>query len=238
MAGRVRDQVVVVVGATGGIGGAVVPQLVAQGSRIALVARAAEKLATKAAAVGGETLVIPTDITDYAQVEQMVAAVLARWGRIDVLINAAGIGILKLAQQITPTDLERLLDVNVKGSFYTTQLVGNVMREQKAGHILNFPGILGRFPMAMAAGYCASKFAVVGFSKCMADEWKRFGVRFTLFYLGGVNSPFWDGVNLKVQREKMISPQTVAEAILFTLSLPPEIVPAEISLQPENHQFI
>ncbi|MEN9204259.1 MAG: SDR family oxidoreductase [Thermostichales cyanobacterium BF4_bins_65] len=232
------NRVVVVVGATGGIGQAVLPGLVQRGCRLALVSRSAEKLTSLAEAIGGETLVVPTDVTDYAQVEAMVQRVREHWGRIDVLIHAAGIGILKLAQQLSPQDLERLLAVNVKGNFYTNQLVGNVMREQKSGHILNFPGILGRYPMAMAAGYCASKFAVVGFSKCMADEWKRFGVRFTLFYLGGVNSPFWDQVNLKVQREKMISPTVVAEAVLLALTMPPEVVPAEINLQPENHQFI
>ncbi|GAB4211177.1 MAG: SDR family oxidoreductase [Synechococcales cyanobacterium] len=217
-----------------------VPLLADQGSRLALVARSDSALQELATQVGDpdQTLVLPTDITDYAQVTTMVNQVMQRWRRIDVLINVAGLGVLKQAQQITPTDLERLLDLNVKGNFYTTQLVGNVMREQKSGHILNFPGILGKFPMAMAAGYCASKYAVVGFSKCMADEWKRFGVKFTLFYLGGVDSPFWDQVNLKVQRDKMIKTHTVAEAILYTLSLPTEVIPAELSLQPENHQFI
>jgi NAD(P)-dependent dehydrogenase (short-subunit alcohol dehydrogenase family) len=131
-----------------------------------------------------------------------------------------------------------MLAVNLKGSFYTSQLVANAMREQKSGHILNFPGILGRHPMAMASAYCAAKFGVVGFTKCMADELKRFGVRFTLFYFGGIDSPFWDPISLKVQRDKMLSPATAAEAIRFVLTLPANAVPNEVVLQPESHQFL
>lgn len=147
-------------------------------------------------------------------------------------------GILKPAPQLTPADLERMLAVNLKGSFYTSQLAANPMREQKSGHILNFPGVLGRYPMAMASAYCAAKFGVVGFSKCMADELKRFGVRFTLFYFGGIDSPFWDPISLKVQRDKMLSPATAAEAICFALTAPAGAVPSEIVLQPESHQFL
>ncbi|MEN9203707.1 MAG: SDR family oxidoreductase [Thermostichus sp. DG_1_6_bins_120] len=233
---------VLITGATGGIGSALVPLLAEAGSRLVLAARRPEPLQAlveKAMAFGaGSATGIPVDVTDYAQVESLVAQTLQQHGRIDVLINLAGAGILKPAPQITPADLEQMLSVNLKGSFYTSQLVANQMREQKSGHVLNFPGILGRYPMAMASAYCAAKFGVVGFSKCMADELKRFGVRFTLFYFGGVDSPFWDPISLKVQRDKMLSPATAAEAIRFALSAPANAVPSEVVLQPESHQFL
>ncbi len=252
-------KVIVITGASGGIGRTILPQLAQQGHQLVLAARHPEPLADLAAQIQAqiqasnpqaqtlhdqtpngscEILTVPTDVTAYDQVEALVEATLKRFGPIDVLINAAGLGILKPAPQITPADLDRLVDVNLKGSFYTSQLIGNVMREQKSGHILNFPGILGRHPMAMGAGYCASKFGVVGFTKCMADELKRFGVKFTLFYFGGIDSPFWDGVGMKVQRDKMLALTTVADAILFTLSVPANAIPSEVVLQPESHQFI
>ncbi|MGQ9837051.1 MAG: SDR family oxidoreductase [Cyanobacteriota bacterium] len=242
MTSSLSQAVILITGATGGIGSALVPRLVQMGSHLILAARRAEPLQTlvqKATVHGvGSATGIPTDVTNYAQVEALVAQTVQQHGRIDVLINLAGAGILKPAPQITPEDLERMLSVNLKGSFYTSQLVANHMREQKSGHILNFPGILGRHPMAMASAYCAAKFGVVGFSKCMADELKRFGVRFTLFYFGGVDSPFWDPISLKVQRDKMLSPATAAEAIQFALSAPPNAVPSEVVLQPESHQFL
>jgi short-subunit dehydrogenase len=91
--------------------------------------------------------------------------------------------------------------------------------------------------MAMASAYCASKFGVVGFSKCMADEVKRYGIKFTLFYLGGIDSPFWDHAGLKVDRTKMLSPNTAAKAIVYALESDPQTVPMEINIQPESHLF-
>ena len=91
--------------------------------------------------------------------------------------------------------------------------------------------------MPMAAAYSASKFGVVGFSKCIAEELKRFGVKMTLFYFGGIDSPFWDQVNLKVDRNKMLSCETAANAIFYALSAEPQAIPMEINIQPESHLF-
>lgn len=234
---RVADQVILITGASGGIGQALVPLLAEEGAKLVVASRRADALTTLVQNHPG-AISIPTDVTQPAQVEALFAKTQAQLGRVDILINLAGVGILKQAHQLTPTDLDQMVDVNLKGGFYTTQAAATLMREQKSGHVLNFPGILGRHPMAMAAGYCASKFAIVGFTKCMADELKRFGVRFTLFYFGGIDSPFWDAISLKVQRDKMLSTQTAAEAILFALSQPPEAIPSEIVLQPESHQFL
>lgn len=232
-----QDKVVVVVGATGGIGSAVVGQLASQGAKLVLAAREREPLADLAASIPGGALAVSTDITDPQQVKILMEKAIAQYGKIDILINAAGAGIIKQYNKIEPTDLNAMLDVNLKGSFYTCQAAAEYMKEQKSGHICNVIGILGKHSMAMATAYCASKFGVVGFSKCMAEELKRFGIKFTLFYFGGVDSPFWDRVSLKVDRAKMLSTQTAADAILFALSAPPQAVPMEINIQPESHLF-
>lgn len=234
-----KDKVIVVVGATGGIGSALVPKLASQGARLVLAATRSERLAALAAELAPTTptLTVPTDITDPVQVETLMQKTVAQFGRIDVLVNAAGAGVLKQYNKLEPADLDRMLDLNLKGSFYTCQAAANVMKEQKAGHICNVVGILGKHSMATAAAYCASKFGVVGFSKAMADELKRFGIKFTLFYFGGIDSPFWDTVSLKVDRSKMLRPETAAETILFALSLEPQAIPLEVNLQPESHLF-
>ena len=118
-----------------------------------------------------------------------------------------------------------------------TQAAAEEMQKRKSGHICNVVGILGKHSMAMAAAYSASKFGVVGFSKSMAEELKRFGVKFTLFYFGGVDSPFWDNIALKVERKKMLSCQTAAKAILYALSAEPQAIPMEINIQPDSHLF-
>ena len=235
-----QDKVVVVVGATGGIGSALVPKLVEARAKLVLVARDRHKLdelVDLAEEQDAEAIAIPTDITKYDQVELMVQQAIAQFGHIDILVNAAGAGVMKPFNRIEPQELDQMIDLNLKGNFYTSQAVANVMKDRKIGHICNVIGILGKHSMAMAAAYCASKFGAVGFSKCMADELRRFGIKVTLFYFGGIDSPFWDNVSLKVDRNKMLSPETAANAIMFALSADPQAVPMEINIQPESHLF-
>jgi short-subunit dehydrogenase len=233
-----QDKVVVVIGATGGIGSALTHKLAAQGASLVLVARDSSRLAALESQLAiTQVLSVPTDITDPSQVETLMSKAATQFGQIDVLVNAAGAGVMKQYNKIEPADLDAMLDLNLKGSFYTCQAAAEVMKEKKSGHICNIIGILGKHSMAMASAYCASKFGVVGFSKCMADELKRFGIKFTLFYFGGVDSPFWDNVSLKVDRSKMLTPETAANAILFALKADPQAVPMEINIQPESHLF-
>jgi len=232
-----QNKIVVIVGATGGIGSALAYKLAAVGAKLVLAARDSSRLEALAQELPGEVLTIPTDITDAQQVESLIQKTVAEFGQIDVLVNAAGVGILKPYNSVEPADLDKMLDVNLKGSFYTTQAAAEEMQKRKSGHICNVIGILGKHSMPMASAYSASKFGVVGFSKCLAEELKRFGIKFTLFYFGGVDSPFWDNVSLKVDRKKMLSTETAANAIFFALSAEPQAVPLEINIQPDSHLF-
>jgi NADP-dependent 3-hydroxy acid dehydrogenase YdfG len=233
-----QGKVVMIVGATGGIGKALTAKLAAQGSRLVLAAQNSDRLNHLSSQIPhSEHILVPTDITDPEQVQILMEKAIAQYGQVDALVNAAGAGILKQFNKIEPSDLDKMLDLNLKGSFYTCQAAINVMKEKKSGHICNVIGILGKHSMAMAAAYCASKFGVVGFSKCMADEVKRYGIKFTLFYLGGIDSPFWDNAGLKVDRSKMLSTDTAAKAIMYALESDPQTVPMEINIQPESHLF-
>ncbi|HEY9646781.1 MAG TPA: SDR family oxidoreductase [Chroococcidiopsis sp.] len=240
-----QDKVVVVVGATGGIGSALTRKLLNAGARVVLAARDRDRLSDLATALASEfpgqsqqILTVPTDITDVAQVQGLMQQAIARFGQIHALVNAAGAAVMKQYGKLEPADLDAMLDLNLKGSFYTSQAAAEVMKEQKSGHICNVVGILGKHTMITASAYCASKFGVVGFSKCMAEELKRFGIKFTLLYFGGVDTPFWDGAGLKVDRTKLLRPETAADAIFFALSAEPQAVPLEITIQPESHVFL
>ena len=231
-----ENKVVVIVGATGGIGSALTEKLTPTGAKLVLAGRNTDKLTDLLA--GEEILAIPTDITDPEQVDNLFSKTIDRFGKVDVLVNAAGAGVMKQYNKLTPEDLNFMLDVNLKGSFYTTQAAAKAMKENRSGHICNVVGILGKHPMTMASAYCAAKYGVVGFSKCMADELKRYGIKITLFYFGGVDTPFWDNVSLKVDRKKMLSPQTAVDAIWFALNAEPQAIPMEINIQPESHMFL
>ncbi|MEA5508709.1 SDR family NAD(P)-dependent oxidoreductase [Crocosphaera sp. UHCC 0190] len=234
-----KDKVIVIVGATGGIGTTLAQKLAREGNKLMLASRNPEKLEELAAQLSttATAIAIPTDITNPQQVETLMEKTVSHFGQIDVLVNAAGAGVMKQWNKITPEDLDLMLDLNLKGSFYTTQAAANMMKEKRSGHICNIVGILGKHSMAMASAYCASKYGVVGFSKCFADELKRYGIKMTLFYFGGVDTGFWDNVSLKVDRNKMLSAQTAAEAVYYALNAEPQAVPMEINIQPDSHLF-
>jgi short-subunit dehydrogenase len=233
-----NDKVAVIVGATGGIGSTVARKLAQTGTKLILAARNHTKLATLATELQTtEVLPISCDITDPQQVESLMQKTVDYFGQIDILVNAAGAGILKQWNKIEPADLDTMLNLNLKGSVYTCQAAANLMKQQKSGHICNVVGILGKHSMAMSSAYCASKFGLVGFSKCFADEVRRYGIKVTLFYFGGVDTPFWDNVSLKVDRSKMLSAETAANSILYALSAEPQAIPMEINIQPESHLF-
>jgi len=106
------------------------------------------------------------------------------------------------------------------------------------GLFITIPGILGKAPMRNAAAYVASKYALTGMMKCMAQELQRSRVRFCLFHFGGVDTPFWDSITMAVQRDKMIPVGTAADLILQAIDAPPHLVLGEVVLQPESHQLV
>ncbi|MBC8122797.1 MAG: SDR family oxidoreductase [Gemmatimonadaceae bacterium] len=236
------QRVVLITGASGGIGSAVARRLAKEGASLVLAARrpdVLEALAEECRGLGAEAVAVPTDVSDKAGVDALYAEVAARFERLDVVINAAGLGILKSIQSLSEDDLDRQLAVNLKGTFLSCQAAIPVMsRQESGGHIFNIPGILGQHPMALGAAYCASKYAVVGMTKAMALDLKRTSIKFTLLYLGGVSTPFWDNAGLRVQRDKMLTPEIAADAIAFALSVPAPGVPNEIVIQPDSHQFV
>lgn len=236
-----RDKVIVITGANSGIGRAAALLLAERGARLALAARRAERLAEVAAEVrqrGAQAIAVPTDVTQPDQVHDLVSEVLATFGRVDALVNCAGVGILKPIEQLTAEDIDRLYAVNTKGVILVSQAVGAAMLKNGGGKIVTPVGTMGRYVMRGSVAYSASKWGAVGALKAMATEWQRSGIGISLLYFGGVDSPFWDTIDLRVQRDKMLSVDDAARAIVYALEAAPNGVLNELVLQPESHQFI
>jgi NAD(P)-dependent dehydrogenase (short-subunit alcohol dehydrogenase family) len=183
-------------------------------------------------------LTVAGDAADIADAQDIVASAVERFGAVDYLIHAAGMGILKPFGELTETDLDAMLNANIRSAFNIFQAVLPLMSEQKFGRVVAFPGILGKAPMMQAAGYCAAKYALTGMVKCLAQEYKRFGVRFSLLHLGGVDSTFWDDITMRVDRTKMLSVDAAANAAFFAATQGGEGVMAEVVLMPESHQLV
>jgi len=231
-----------ITGAGSGIGREVALELARRGVSVALAGRTEAKLTETAAQIGyegGDAVKIAADVTDLAQVEHLIAETTRAFDGLDILVNSAGVGLIKPLETTTAAEIDRLLAVNVKGLMLVTQAALRPMiAAGKGGHIINMSGILGKAAMANASVYCASKYAVTGFSKALQLEVSRkHNIKVSLMYLGGVDSPFWDTIDMKVQRDKMLTIADAAGAIITVLTQPVHLVLGEFTLQPESHQL-
>lgn len=238
-----KDQVVLIVGASGGIGAATANIFANAGSKLVLAARNEEKAQVTAQQINannGEASVVGVDVTKLSSVSAMAREVYEKHGQIDVLVNAFGLGVIKPLLDINPDTAKEVMDVNVYGTFLVTQTVMRYMETAGKGRVIMFPGILGKNVMKNTSVYAATKFAVTGFAKALTEEQRKGKVKFSLMYLGGVATPFWDdeNVDMKVKKDFMLTPEEVAEAVYYAASQPQKSAMNEITIQPESHQMV
>ena len=232
-----KNKKVLIVGATGGIGAHLVKLISNSGAQVWIAGRQLAKL--NLVAEGNQIPVSQigeVDLSDAASVQQFIKNVENE--TFDIYINAAGVGIIKPLNQLQVADMQLSYQVNVLSTFEIVKSILPKMIEVKKGLIINIPGILGKIPMSGAAAYCASKYALVGMMQSIREELKRTEIRITQVYLGGVDSPFWDNIDLRVQRDKMIQAEEAAKSIWFLCQQPSSGVVSEMVLQPFNHQAI
>jgi NAD(P)-dependent dehydrogenase (short-subunit alcohol dehydrogenase family) len=238
---NLEGKTALIVGASRGIGRASAELFAKAGANVVASARNENELMEVEFAlnnIGGEVLTVAADASIAADVRRLVDESITRFGSIDYLVHAAGAGVLKPFAELTAEDLDALFTANVVTAFNVLQAVLPKMAENKFGRVVAIPGILGKAPMMQASAYCAAKYALTGMIKCLAQEYKRFGIRFSLMHLGGVDSNFWDDITMKVQRDKMLSIEAAANAVFFAATQEGEGVMAEVVLMPENHQLV
>ncbi|HQV84569.1 MAG TPA: SDR family oxidoreductase [Chitinophagaceae bacterium] len=235
----VKGKNILVVGATGGIGSKTAKLLAGSGANIFLAGRNAEKLDLVAKEIGiSAEKTFAVDISIPEQITALKENYFSVFPNLDILVNAAGIGIIKPVESLSGDEFLRTLNYNLYGPFLLVKAFLPAMKEAKKGLIINIPGVLGKVPMAGAAAYSASKFGLVGLMQSIREEIKRTDIRITNIFMGGVDSPFWDTIDLRVQREKMIQAEEAAKAIWFLCQQPVSGVVSEMVLQPFNHQAI
>jgi short-subunit dehydrogenase len=235
----VKGKNVLVTGATGGIGMQAAKMLSGSGAVVFLSGRNKTRLLDVAASLSiPEQRVFAVEIGNEAEVQSMAQSIHQQVPAIDILVNAAGIGIIKPMDSLTLDEFNKTLQSNLIGPFNLLKAFLPAMKEQKKGLIINIPGVLGKVPMAGAAAYSASKYGLVGMMQSVREELKRTEIRITNLFLGGVDSPFWDTIDLRVQRDKMIVAEEAAKAIWFLCQQPRSGVVSEMVLQPFNHQAI
>nr|WKN37663.1 SDR family oxidoreductase [Tunicatimonas sp. TK19036] len=239
-----QGKVAIVTGASSGIGEATALMLAKEGAKVTIAARRAERLTElqkKIEDAGGEALPIVTDVTHRTAVNYLADQTKEKFGRIDILINNAGIMPLSLMKNLHIDEWEKMVDVNVKGVLYAIGAVLPVMREQKSGHIINISSVAGRKVMPGGAVYCATKFAVAALSEGLRMELSPSdNIRVTSIEPGAVETELTNTITDEEVKENMkwleeltpLQAEDIAEAIRHTLTQPKHVSINEVLIRP------
>ena len=223
------DRVFLITGASTGIGAATARQAAEAGYRLALAARSEDKIAALASQLGGadRAIAVPTDVTEWDQVEALVARTLEAFGRLDVAFANAGFGATRGFTKETPEQWKSMVLTNVYGCALTIRATIEQLKEHK-GHLVLTSSVAGRRALP-GSRYSATKWAVTAMGEAARQELNDTGVRVSLIEPGMVDTPFFDN---PVTAMNPLEPDDVARAVMFAVSQPPHVDVNEILIRP------
>ena len=235
---RLKGQVAIVTGAGRGIGRATAQMLASEGAAVALLARTAEEIERGAAEIKERfktrAVAVRCDITSEEQVEQAIGRVRHELGRVDLLVNNAGYGRRAETEAITLDDWQRQIAVNTTGTFLCSRAVVPMMKQQGGGKIVNVISGAGHRGFALMGAYCAAKHGVIGFAQALQLEVLEHGITVSCVSPGPTLTRLSNG-DSRYDRDAMLAPEDVADAILFVATRPPKVIIPEIQVRPRAY---
>jgi NADP-dependent 3-hydroxy acid dehydrogenase YdfG len=248
MSNNIEDKVIVITGASSGMGEAAARHLSAHGASVVLGARRADRLralADEITAGGGKALAVETDVTKREHVKRLVDTAVESYGRIDVLINNAGIMPLSPLDRLKVEEWDRMIDVNLKGVLYGIAAALPYMKEQKSGHIINLSSVAGHKLFGGSAVYSATKFGVRALSEGLRQEVKPYNIRTTIISPGAVKTELLDHISeTDVQQANRdyvgqvgVPADSFARVVAFAISQPEELDINEILFRPTSQEL-
>jgi NADP-dependent 3-hydroxy acid dehydrogenase YdfG len=248
MENNIKGKVVVITGASSGMGEAAAKHLSALGANVVLGARITErieKLAKEIIEKGGKAFAISVDVTQREQVKGLVDAAVERFGRIDVLLNNAGIMPLSLVESLHVDEWDKMIDVNIKGVLNGIAAVLPYMKEQKSGQIINTSSVAGHKVFSGSAVYSATKFAVRALTEGLRMEVKPYNIRTTIVCPGAVKTELLEHITDAGVRQANedyvgavgISPDSFSRVVAFAISQPEDVDINEIIFRPTSQEL-
>jgi NAD(P)-dependent dehydrogenase (short-subunit alcohol dehydrogenase family) len=238
---NITNRVAVVTGSSSGIGFAVAQHLAKAGARVVLVSNESKALQAaeqKIKAAGGVCICIETDITDEPQVIHLFQQTIKSFGRVDLLVNNAGIATSAPLDATSLQDWQQVLDVNLTGAFLCSREAFIMMKKQGAGRIINIGSVSSKVPRANSVSYVASKAGLEGLTKSLALEGRDCGITATILYLGNTMSGFWERNPDIAATEAVMSKETVANMVLHVANLPDEVLMTDATILPMNMPYL
>jgi NADP-dependent 3-hydroxy acid dehydrogenase YdfG len=248
MSDNISGKVVVITGASSGLGEAAARLLSAQGARVALGARRIERidaLAAELVKAGGQAIAKATDVTEFAQVRALVDAAVTAFGRVDVILNNAGLMPHSPLERLKVDDWHRMIDVNIKGVLHGIGAALPHMKAQKSGHIINVSSVAGHKVRPGSAVYAATKAAVLMLTEGLRQEVKPYDIRTTVIspgavateLPGSVTEPDVGDMVRKFYDDVAIPAESFARVVAFAIGQPPEVDINEILFRPTRQEL-
>jgi len=216
-----EPQVALVTGAGRGIGRSIALALAQHGARVALAARTESELQAvqaEIAALGGEAIYVPTDVSQEAEVRALVQHTVAHFGRLDILVNNAGIGSFGPLVETTTAQWDHIMAVNARGPFLLCREAIPYLKQQERSFIINITSVVGVKGYVNQAAYSASKHAVMGMTKALAKEVQADGIRVHAICPGGVDTEMVSRARPDLDRSVLIQPEDIADVVLFLVT--------------------
>jgi NADP-dependent 3-hydroxy acid dehydrogenase YdfG len=248
MTDNISGKVIVITGASSGMGAAAATYLGARGASVVLGARRADRieaLAAEIAKTGGKATAVATDVTKREDVRKLVETAVDTYGRIDVLINNAGVMPLSPLDRLNVNEWDQMIDVNIKGVLYGIAAALPYMKAQKSGHVINLASVAGHKLFAGSAVYSATKFAVRALSDGLRQEMAPYNIRTTIISPGAVKTELLEHISEKdVQKanqdyvgEVGVPAETFARLVAFAINEPADVGINEILFRPTAQEL-
>ena len=240
---NISGKVIVITGASSGLGEATARHLAASGASVVLGARRSERieaLAEELNTAGYKATAVPTDVSDKSQVKKLVDTAVETYGRIDVMLNNAGLMPLAPLEQLKIDEWDQMIDVNLKGTLYGIAAALPHMKAQKSGHIINVSSVYGHKLGPDATVYCATKHAVRALSEGLRQEVKPYNIRTTIISPGAVATELLEHIsddNIREQTKGFVSQIAIpadsfARMVAFAVNEPENVDVNEILFRP------